>query len=81
MPARQPEPALSVVEGPALRSPTPWPLLVTSYFLLLVGSHQDDTFPAMAKRPWTLFPSSSDLIAGVRSDLAIISHRSSYDEA
>jgi hypothetical protein len=49
-----------------------WSLLVTSYFLLLVGSHPNDTFPAMAKRPWKGFPSSTDLIASVRSDLAFI---------
>jgi hypothetical protein len=49
-----------------------WTFVVTSYFLLLVRPHQDDTFPAMATRPWKVFPSLTDLITGVRSDLAFI---------
>jgi hypothetical protein len=44
----------------------------TSYFLLLVRSRQDDTFPAMAKRPVEMFPWRTDSIAGVESDLAFI---------
>jgi hypothetical protein len=49
-----------------------WTFVVTSYFLLLVRPRQDDTFPAMATRPWKVFPSLTDLITGVRSDLAFI---------
>ena len=68
MPARQPEPALRAVEGPALPSSTPVNSVVTSYFLLLVGSHHDDTFPAMAKRLRTVFTSFA---TSVGSDLEV----------
>jgi hypothetical protein len=44
----------------------------SSYFLLLVCSHRDDTFPAMAKRPRTTLLSGIRLIAGVHRDPAPI---------
>jgi hypothetical protein len=44
----------------------------SSYFLLLVCSHRDDTFPAMANRPPKTLLSRISLIAGAHRDLASI---------
>jgi hypothetical protein len=51
---------------------SPWTVLVTSYFLLLVRLRPDDTFPARAKRVAKMLPSRTDSIAGVEAALAFI---------